>query len=242
MKNALQLVSIQGVTGYLLSDPAHLADSIRVIAKKNGRKKLSDFARSILSLILLPPLPVVGLPSLTSQAVERPCVSTTPCPESQSNHKVPETGTAQFFTEVTSSPEVNSTPTLLVSGPPPVSDAPLTWMLGPKDSSSKTDRILARLALAESRELNPALRADIRQAWIIVFLAAKDDPQPLITSSYEMFGTHPDNVFTRIQAERRAKLGQEFSDWYDSAGNLKPELPKKSSQSSPISTERTETA
>jgi hypothetical protein len=28
-------------------------------------------------------------------------------------------------------------------------------------------------------------------------------------------------------ADRRARLGKEFSDWYDQAGNLKPDAPGK---------------
>ena len=34
-------------------------------------------------------------------------------------------------------------------------------------------------------------------------------------------------------ANRQARLGAEYSDWYDAAGNLRPDAPKKDSVSAP---------
>jgi hypothetical protein len=34
-------------------------------------------------------------------------------------------------------------------------------------------------------------------------------------------------IWPHILALRKAKLGEEFRDWYDAAGNLRPEIPKK---------------
>jgi hypothetical protein len=42
-----------------------------------------------------------------------------------------------------------------------------------------------------------------------------------------MFGCHPDKVSAHITAERKAKLGPEYSQWYDVAGNLRPDAPLK---------------
>jgi hypothetical protein len=40
-------------------------------------------------------------------------------------------------------------------------------------------------------------------------------------------GCHPDQVWPRRVAEREAKLGKEYPDWFDAAGNLRPDIPKK---------------
>jgi len=38
-----------------------------------------------------------------------------------------------------------------------------------------------------------------------------------------MYGVHPDLVWTAIQSIRKAKLGDEYSDFYDENGNLIPQ-------------------
>jgi hypothetical protein len=88
-------------------------------------------------------------------------------------------------------------------------------------------RILDRLWEAEKSEPDVHLRSDYRQAFICVSLASRGEPQPFITSSYRIFGVHPDNVWPEIMAKRKAKLGKEFPDWFDQAGNLKPDIPGK---------------
>ena len=88
-------------------------------------------------------------------------------------------------------------------------------------------RILERLQNAEVSESDIWFRGDYRQAYICVSLAQSGEPQPFIASSYQVYGTHPDQVWRKIMADRKAKLGKEFADWYDEAGNLKPDLPKK---------------
>lgn len=90
-------------------------------------------------------------------------------------------------------------------------------------------RVLDRLWNAELSEPDVWLRTDIRQAWIVVSLASSGETQPFVQSSYRMFGIHPSKVWPRIQAERKARLGDEYTDWYDAAGNLKPDIPKKTS-------------
>jgi len=90
-------------------------------------------------------------------------------------------------------------------------------------------RILDRLWEAEQSESDIHLRSDIRQAFICVSLASRGVAEPFVESSYRLYGTHPEQVWPKIMATRRAKLGEEFSDWYDAAGNLKPDIPKKTS-------------
>jgi len=90
-------------------------------------------------------------------------------------------------------------------------------------------RILDRLEEAERTEPDIHLRSDIRQAFICVSLASRGEAQPFVESSYRLYGKHPDKVWPHILATRKAKLGEEFSDWFDAAGNLRPDIPKKTS-------------
>jgi len=96
-------------------------------------------------------------------------------------------------------------------------------------ASALSDRILDRLWEAASLEADVHLRADYRQAYIVVSMASRGETQPFVQSSYTMYGTHPDQVWPKIVARRKAQLGEEFSDWYDAAGNLRPDIPKKTS-------------
>jgi hypothetical protein len=89
------------------------------------------------------------------------------------------------------------------------------------------NRILDRLEEAERSEPEIWLRQDYRQAFICVSLASRGEPQPFVASSYRIYGKHPDNVWPQIMANRKARLGKEFPDWFDQAGNLKPDLPRK---------------
>jgi hypothetical protein len=80
-------------------------------------------------------------------------------------------------------------------------------------------RIIARLEGVWADEENRHLRYDVRQAIAIVSLAAKGDPQPLVTSSYSFYACHPDKVWENIVSQRKAKLGKEYSQWFDKSGN-----------------------
>jgi hypothetical protein len=97
-------------------------------------------------------------------------------------------------------------------------------------------RILDRLWEAERSEPDIHLRSDYRQAFICVSLASRGEPEPFITSSYRIYGSHPDEVWAKVMANRRSKLGKEFADWFDAAGNRKPDIRKKTS--APITSSR----
>lgn len=90
-------------------------------------------------------------------------------------------------------------------------------------------RILDRLEKAELSEPDIWFRQDYRQAFICVSLASRGEPQPFVESSYRIYGKHPGKVWPHILATRKAKLGKEFPDWYDAAGNRKPDIPKRTS-------------
>lgn len=90
-------------------------------------------------------------------------------------------------------------------------------------------RILDRLQKAEMAESNIWFRQDYRQAFVCVSLAARGEPEPFINSSYVLFGTHPDRVWAKIQANRHYRLGKEYGQWYSDDGVLPPDIgvPKK---------------
>lgn len=105
-------------------------------------------------------------------------------------------------------------------------------------AESMAGRITRYLLLAEDEDLDLHRRTDYREARIVVALAAANDPQPLVTASYRIFGVHPDKVWPHIVADRKAKLGREYSQWYDAAGNLRPDVPKKPAESVGTTRER----
>ena len=105
----------------------------------------------------------------------------------------------------------------------PVETAPLVDRLANALRDAWFERIIDQLLSAEAGERNPHWRTDIRQARIIVALCRAGNPDPLVSSSYEMYGVHPDLVFVAITAIRKAKLGNEYSDFYDENGNLIPQ-------------------
>jgi hypothetical protein len=88
-------------------------------------------------------------------------------------------------------------------------------------------RILEHLQKAELSESDEWFRQDYRQAFICVSLASRGERQPFITSSYRVYGSHPDKVWPKIMADRKARLGKEFAEWYDAAGNRKLDIPGK---------------
>jgi hypothetical protein len=95
---------------------------------------------------------------------------------------------------------------------------------------------------SEAHEPNPSLKSDYRQAFIAVALAEKGHSAPFVEASYRMYGVHPDQLFARVTALRKAKLGSDYGKWFDENGQLIPESasPKKPSQSESIRNKRIE--
>jgi len=116
---------------------------------------------------------------------------------------------------------VNAGQTVKPRTPEPV--VPISDHLSETLQEAWFERITDRLLNAEMGELNPHCRDDYRQSRIIVSLCRAGDPTPLVSSSYRVYGVHPDLVFVAIQAIRKAKLGDEYSDVYDENGSLIPQ-------------------
>jgi hypothetical protein len=114
---------------------------------------------------------------------------------------------------------------------PLASNLPLDWLFDPTKDRSLVDRVLARLVQAEAHAETVPGRQHWRQCFITVSLAAKGSPIPFVESSLICYGLHPDKLWPAIVARRKAELGTEYSLWYDAAGNLRPDAPKKDSAS-----------
>jgi hypothetical protein len=96
-------------------------------------------------------------------------------------------------------------------------------------------RVLLRLEKAEKDESNPHLRDDIRIAWVTCLYAERNEPKPHERATLAVLGILPDQVWPRILANRKAKLGDEFSRWYEPDGSpladKKPPVPSPSKSS-----------
>ena len=87
------------------------------------------------------------------------------------------------------------------------------------------NRVLDRLREAENHEENSHFRDDLRQSQVTLALAMRGDAAPFVIASYRIFGCHADQGFEKLMARRRAKLGREYSVWFEDNGLLKPDVP-----------------
>ena len=175
-----------------------------------------------------------------SQPMKKSAFSPTPCSDFV---------TPQFFTQDQPAATVELSRSLDAK-----SASPLDWILDPNkpthlnrelelqlDSpANRVARILSRMAWQEATEKrNPHVKADRRIAWITVKWSLEGVPSsshyaalPAFTAAtFTVLRCAPDEVWPRILANRKEKLGAEYSDWYDAAGNLRPDAPKKDSAS-----------
>lgn len=90
-----------------------------------------------------------------------------------------------------------------------------------------TERVLVHLERAEKKEIDPWLRDDVRIAWITVGWSQRGVPEsawhressPHVAATYQVLHCLPDQVWPRIVAARKAKLGAEYDAYYDEHGN-----------------------
>ena len=157
--------------------------------------------------------------------------------------------TAQFFTPYQPADRLELSRSLDAK-----SASPLDWILDPNkpthlnrelelqldSTANRLARILSRMAWQEATEKrNPHLRADRRIAWITAKWSLEGVPASshyaallaFTAATLTVLRCAPDEVWPRILANRKEKLGAEYSDWYDAAGNLRPDAPKKDSAS-----------
>ena len=92
-------------------------------------------------------------------------------------------------------------------------------------------RIVEYLRWAAEQEENKIYWDEYCIAWMTVAGAAKGNSIPFIAATQKHLGIHPDRVWSSVLKRRRSKLGTLYGLWYDVAGNLKPDVPKKSAHS-----------
>jgi len=94
----------------------------------------------------------------------------------------------------------------------------------------RTERVLAYLQQSEKKEIDPWLRDDIRIAWMTARWAQhgvpewswRKDSAPHVAATYQVLNCHPDEVWPRIVAQRKAKLGASYEQVWGA-----PSVPKK---------------
>jgi hypothetical protein len=93
----------------------------------------------------------------------------------------------------------------------------------------ETERVLARLQQAETREENPHFQDDYRIAWITVLRAVRGESLPHVSATYTVLGLHPEKVWPAIVARRRALLGPLYVQFF--GVDLPPKKPVQSERS-----------
>jgi hypothetical protein len=128
-------------------------------------------------------------------------------------------------------PDSVTTPKSEISSPSPTLECAvspcLDWLLNPDKPRTLLNRVLAHLTLAEAKEINPHYRDDIRIAWLTCQWAFDGVLEPHVAASYRVLGVHPNSVWDKLTERRQALLGDEYPDFYDAAGNMRPDVPKK---------------
>ena len=85
-----------------------------------------------------------------------------------------------------------------------------------------TERVLLHLEQAEQKETDPWLRDDIRIAWITARWSQHGIPSwslhgyasPHVAATWQVLKCHPDEVFSRLTARRKAMLGTEYAKFF----------------------------
>jgi hypothetical protein len=87
------------------------------------------------------------------------------------------------------------------------------------------DRVGTRLLDARDQEPEPWFNDDYQIAFLTVRYAQGEGVKfctPHVLATVEVLGCHPDQVWPRIVARRKAKLGRFYSAWYDEWDNRRP--------------------
>jgi hypothetical protein len=95
-------------------------------------------------------------------------------------------------------------------------------------------RVIAYLRSASEEPENRNFWDDYCVSWMTVAKAAHGETDPHFWATYEHLGTAPAQIWPMISAKRRNSLGPHYALWFDQAGNLKPDVPKKRSESEKV--------
>jgi hypothetical protein len=94
------------------------------------------------------------------------------------------------------------------------------WMASRRCLPLWSERVLARLEQSKANEFNPHLRDDVHIAYLTVLYSVAPGYNTWgcpahVLASYETLGLHPDVVWSRVLAARKAKLGKLYPAFYD---------------------------
>jgi hypothetical protein len=191
---------------------------------------VSGIFRSILSLLLLPSTCLTAVTFLPERAPTMHILAD--CdrkfyPEFVKNPRTPE---SSLETDIPCQ-------SLLLLEPKALPPAALDFLLEPKkDQADPFVRALAGLIQCEAhanKEQDLEWSQDCRQAWIALYKITKGEFSTFraanVSTCYQIYGKHPDELPAAITAKRKAQLGAQYSLWYDANGNLRPDIPKKPS-------------
>src|SRR5260370_791147 len=119
-------------------------------------------------------------------------------------------------------------------------------------ASRLSRRIIARLVQAEVCEHDPHYCDDLRIARLTVSYAASGEAKlctPHVLASYMVLGLHPDKVWSKIVAQRKAEIGRDYPLYFDENDNWRVDssagescVPKKPPQSVKLWSEKTNAA
>ena len=98
-----------------------------------------------------------------------------------------------------------------------------------EQASDLAERVLLHLEKSERDETDPWLRDDIRIAWITVQWSERGvpdwswhrDSSPHVAATYQVLACHPDEVWPRIEQQRREMLGLSYADFFPGVSSPK---------------------
>jgi hypothetical protein len=95
----------------------------------------------------------------------------------------------------------------------------------PLEAPALHERVGSRLLEARDQEKQPWFNDDYQIAFLTVSYAQRENLNfcsPHVLATADVLGCHPDKVWPRIVAQRKAKLGKFYSAWYDENDNPRP--------------------
>jgi hypothetical protein len=118
-------------------------------------------------------------------------------------------------------PETSVATSSALSGTIPLALPPEERALRLEQGWEFTERVLVYLEQSEKKEIDSWLRDDLRIAWITVKWSQSGVPDwvwlkesPYVSATFQVLQCRPDDVWPRIVAKRKEKLGCEYARFF----------------------------